>query len=77
MSGLAKKVEQGAAGVVAQARTDAKQVAGDVTRAAGEATTAAYQGEQQTQGFLRRNVWALLGICVGLALVAVLALRFG
>lgn len=42
-----------------------------------QATTGIQAAQRQTQGWLRRNVWGVVGVAVVLAVVAVLALRFG
>lgn len=58
-----------------------KRLEGDAVTAAradvAAATRAATQAEGRAQGFLRRNVWALLGIVVAAVAVAaaVVALR--
>jgi hypothetical protein len=53
--------------------SDVTKAAADVTKAAGQATAAAVADEKVAQGFLRRNIWSVVAIAVGLAMILVWA----
>ncbi|MBU6246483.1 MAG: hypothetical protein KGN77_01905 [Xanthomonadaceae bacterium] len=60
-------------GTIKAADLTVKQAQAEASAAAGLATAAAVKDEQVAQGFLRRNVWAVLGIAVVLAVIAAAA----
>ena len=70
----ASQVQTTAAADLAKAEAAARGVVGTVTADAGkyanQATIGAKQAEAQAQGWLRRNVWGILGAAVVLALIA-------
>ena len=49
----------------------------DAGRYANQATAGIQVARRDAQGFLRRNVWALLGVAVLAVVVAVLVTHFG
>ena len=67
------KVQNDATNAADAALARASKLAGTVTADAGkyanQATIGAKQAEAQAQGWLRRNVWGVLGAAVVLALV--------
>ena len=77
----ASQVQTTAAADLAKAEAAARgavgAVAADAGKFAGQATAGIGALEATSQGWLRRNVWGVLGAAVMLAVVAVLALRFG
>ena len=70
----AAQVQATAAADLAKAEAAARGVVGTVTADAGKYANQATIGVQkdvgQAQGWLRRNVWGLLGVAVVLALIA-------
>ena len=80
MSGVIKNVQADAAQVQATAAADLAKaeaavrgavgtVQADAGKYANQATIGAKQAEAQAQGWLRRNVWGVLGAAVVLALI--------
>ena len=71
--GDAAQVQKTAAADLAKAEAAARGVVGTVTADAGkyanQATIGAKQAEAQAQGWLRRNVWGVLGAALVLALI--------
>ena len=69
----ASQVQATAAADLAKAEAAARGAVGtvgaDVNKYANQATIGAKQAEVQAQGWLRRNVWAVLGAAVVLALI--------
>ena len=69
----AAQVQTTAAADLAKAEAAARgavgTVAADVNKYANQATIGAKQAEAQAQGWLRRNVWGVLGAAVVLALI--------
>ncbi len=81
MSDIIKKAEADAGAAVKAAEIGARaEVAaglGAAGRYANQATIGAQQAEVQTQGFLRRNVFAVVSIAVVLLAVAAFAVLHG
>ena len=77
----ASQVQKTAAADLAQAEAAARGAVGavqaDVGKYANQATIGVQRDVGQAQGWLRRNVWGVLGAAVAAVIVAVLVAYFG